>query len=104
MTGAIPMGDEMRIDRELVQVVFDTAINSMDFGSGFLDEAEVLALRGVAAALGVDPAVATPRQFACKMVHGGQHELRNLPRSTYCSRCGTYAERPASPDGGKADG
>jgi hypothetical protein len=93
------MGDTITVDRELVQVVFDTAINSMDFGSGFLDQAEVEALRGLAVVLGVDPATATPRQFTCAMVHGGEHQLNNLPTSTYCSRCGSYA-RPATPNGG----
>lgn len=88
--------DEMVIERNLVQVLFDTAINSMDFGSGFLDEEEVIALRAVAVALGVDPAIATPRQFACKMLHNNEHKLDSLPRSTYCSRCGGYATRPAS--------
>lgn len=59
------------IDTEVLQKVFDTAVHSMDFGSGFLDDDEVEALRACAVALGVDPAVATPRNFVCK--YGGTH-------------------------------
>lgn len=45
---------------EVLQIVFDTAINSMDFGSGFLDDEEVTALRDMAMRLGQDPLLATP--------------------------------------------
>lgn len=43
-----------------IRVVFDIAISSLDFGSGFLDNAEVRALRTLAVQLGVDPDEATP--------------------------------------------
>ena len=48
------------IARSTLQVVFDTAVGSMDFGSGFLDNEEVSALRACATALGVCPCKATP--------------------------------------------
>jgi hypothetical protein len=56
---------------EIWQAVFDVAVGSMDFGSGFLDDEEVEALRAAAGILGVDPDTATPRQFICK--YRGHH-------------------------------
>lgn len=60
------------VDRVLLQICFDVAVNSMDFGSGFLDDEEVLGLRAIAAYLGVDPMLATPDNFRCKYL--GKHE------------------------------
>jgi hypothetical protein len=57
------MTDNIEVPLEALQVVFDTAVGSMDFGSGFLDMPEVLALREVAKALGVPPILATPENF-----------------------------------------
>jgi hypothetical protein len=57
---------------ETLQKVFDAAIGSMDFTSGFLDDDEVSALREVGELLGVDPLVATPDNFKCK--YAGKHE------------------------------
>jgi len=66
------------ISDRLLRIVFDVAVGSMDFGSGFLDDEEVGALREVAVILGADPADATPRNFLCKFrqrhdVHIGLH-------------------------------
>jgi len=69
------------IDDRLLRIVFDVAVHSMDFGSGFLDDEEVAALREVAVVLGVDPAVATPRNFTCK--YRGHHAA-----GPYCPDCG----------------
>ena len=46
-----------------IRILFDVATNSLDFGSGFLDNEEVEALRRVAVYLGVDPKEATPDNF-----------------------------------------
>lgn len=51
------------VPKELLQITFDSAVHSMDFGSGFLDDEEVVALRAVAELLGVDPKHATPSNF-----------------------------------------
>jgi hypothetical protein len=56
---------------DIWRVVFDTAVHSMDFGSGFLDDAEVEALRAAARLLGVDPWLSTPERFRCK--YRGHH-------------------------------
>jgi hypothetical protein len=52
--------------REHIKVVFDTAVGSLDFGSGFLDDDEVKSLRWVAKWLGVEPIRATPANFVEK--------------------------------------
>lgn len=58
------MSDEMiTIPKLTAQILFDALANSMDFGSGFLDTEEVEALRGLAVAIGVDPATGTPLEF-----------------------------------------
>lgn len=85
------------IERGLLQILFDTAVNSMDFGSGFLDDEEVAALREVAVLLGVDPMVATPEMFQCK--YSGEH-IGRWDGSGICWRCRqSYGEqRPACPN------
>lgn len=55
-----------------LRALFDIAVSSMDFGSGFLDDEEVSHLRAVAVILGVDPMRGTPDNFKCK--YRGHHE------------------------------
>jgi hypothetical protein len=50
----------MDIDKVTLQGLFDIAVGSMDFGSGFLDIDDVKVLRKVAELLGVDPSEGTP--------------------------------------------
>lgn len=61
--------DEIKLPREAAQCVFDALCNSMDFGSGFLDTEDVDALRTLAEAIGVDPAVGTPDSFKSQYPH-----------------------------------
>ena len=63
------MSDDITMPKVLLQVLFDTAVGSMDFGSGFLDDEEVKALRQVAELLGVDPMAGTPYNYCKRMVH-----------------------------------
>ena len=72
------MGEDMivLVPRLVMQAVFDTAVNSMNFAAGFLDSEEVEALRKCAGLLGVDPAVGTPSNY------WDQYGLRG------CKRCG----------------
>jgi hypothetical protein len=60
------MAKVIKVEREVLQCVFDTAVSSLDFGSGFLDHKEVNALRTIAKLLGVDPEKATPYNFLCE--------------------------------------
>jgi hypothetical protein len=54
------------IDDQVLRALFDVAVSSMDFGSGFLDDEEVVSLRRAAEIIGVDPMAATPDNFKCK--------------------------------------
>lgn len=50
-------GDEaIAVPREVLQGIFDLAVNSLDFGSGFWDHEDEIIARTVAVLLGVDPA------------------------------------------------
>ena len=51
------------MEKEDLQKVFDTAVSSLDFSSGYLDHDEVISLRKIAKLLGVDPDLATPINF-----------------------------------------
>lgn len=74
------------IDKHALQVAFDVAVNSLDFGSGFLCDDEVTALRAVAVALDVNPMTATPREFKCR--YEKKHEPYAQANSKHlCSRC-----------------
>lgn len=80
--------DSLVIDRTLLQVVFDIVTGSMDFGSDFLDNEEVDAMRKVAELIGVDPMLGTPSTHKCRF--DGKHEFYKGPPSPnerYCQRC-----------------
>lgn len=85
----------MELERRLVEILLDTAVGSLNFGSGMLDDEEVSALREVARLLGVDPMEATPENFKCK--YRGEHRTRHREGSvitgfdrayTSCMDCG----------------
>lgn len=91
------MPEEIAVPKPVLQVVFDTAVQSMDFGSGMLDKEEVDALRACAVLLGVDPRLATPVNVVCQ--YERQHEWRyrdpwggavtgtKYPGDWQCARC-----------------
>lgn len=58
-----------------LRVLFDTAVGSMDFGSGFLDDAEVKVLRNFAEKIGLDPMQATPTNFRKRFFHKFKADL-----------------------------
>lgn len=68
-TGENATDEQITIPKLTAQILFDALVQSMDFGSGFLDTEEVEALRAMAVALGVDPAVATPAEFTGNYQH-----------------------------------
>jgi hypothetical protein len=79
------MTDAVQIDRTVLQIVFDVAVNSMDFGSGCLVDEDVEALRAVAVLLEVDPMLATPDNFKCK--YAGEHKLWGSELPKYANMC-----------------
>lgn len=69
---------------EDLQMLFDIAVGSMDFGSGFLDDEEVTVLRRVAKdKLGVDPMVGTPRNYASRYPHPFKEGWGNHCKTCY---------------------
>lgn len=55
-------GDETVVVRKAaLATLFDLAVNSLDFGSGFWETADAIVAREVAEVLGVCPMLATPR-------------------------------------------
>ncbi len=94
------------IPRWVLQAVFDVAVGSLDFGSGLLCDDDVLALRELAKALGVDPETASPSAFgggACFSKYAADRGLTQ-PRHSWvrhssngkyqCSTCKTWREMP----------
>jgi len=86
----------IQIEKALLQVAFDVAVNSMDFGSGFLCAEEVDALRAIAVLLGVDPMLGTPSNQRCRFT--GEHRYRitdytRVPPVKHCP-CGKYEPNP----------
>lgn len=76
-----------------LRATFDIAVGSMDFGSGFLDDAEVQTLRRVAVVIGVDPMEATPSMFASKYPHAFHpYTVKGGEKSERCSRCSRSAD------------
>lgn len=91
------------VPKSVLQAVLDSAVGSMDYGSGFLDEEEVSALRDVAVLLGVDPWTVTPSNVACAARFGVGHKMKKMAandwrRRSYpgaewvCSACGVTSE------------
>lgn len=56
----------VEIPRLLLQALVDMAVESMDWGSGFLDTEDVDHLRAAAGILGVNPRNVTPSDFRDK--------------------------------------
>jgi len=82
-----------------LRACLDIATQSMDFGSGFLCEEEVEALRKIATILGVDPLLATPANFTCK--YRGEHEWvwHTWNRGWWCRFCSHTDTTSPAPEG-----
>lgn len=57
------MTETTTLPTEDLRALFDLAVGSLNFTSGFWDSDEVEAARRCATALGIDPIHATPREF-----------------------------------------
>ncbi len=91
------MIDQVTIPREVAQAVFDIATGSLNFGSGFLDTEEVEALRALAVAIGVDPMVGTPYEFAVRTPHPYTPDANDTASRYGCRYCRRYlADHPAA--------
>lgn len=81
------------IGRLTLQTLFDVAVNSMDFGSGFLDAQEAACLRDVADMLGVDKKIATPDNLWMHFPHPWKPWPYTLPGSHIDTEVICYACR-----------
>ena len=88
-----------------LRAVLDVATMSPYFGSGFLDNEQVEALRKLAGIIGMDPLLATPSNCVCQ--YRGEHQWRTSPADRwgperrYCAICRHTAtdEGDDEPDG-----
>lgn len=98
-----------KIRHDLLQKLFDVAVESLDFGSCHLDDEEVEALRACAVVLGLDPMVGTPSSHQCKYLGGHTPDGKAQPfRTRYegnlltwqtCARCHRPVEVGRKPIG-----
>lgn len=73
--------DGVAVPRKVLQDLFDIVLNSMDFGSGFLEGEQQDAVRAVAVILGVDPTIATQHKDRCAF--RGSHAWGPWRAATY---------------------
>ena len=90
----------MSVNRETEQIIFDIAVNSLDWGSGFLDDEQVEALRRYAEHLGADVWKATPINHRPKYCPGHEWVQPWTPRneSWLCRHCGRYQDEDRAVD------
>lgn len=87
------MNDGVMVSRDVLQALLDIVVGGMDYGSGFLDDEQVEALRAAAEAAGVPVQNVTPRNHLCK--YRRTHRVQTLtPRDAYCVDC---YYRPSTP-------
>lgn len=96
MTTVTPV---VQVPTEDLKALFDIAVGSLNFSSGFLDSEEVEVLRRTAVLIGVDPMVGTPKEFALRMPHPFASEdpgtLERYPNLRDCCRYCDRREREA---------
>jgi hypothetical protein len=99
------MNELTEISTEDLRALFDVAVGSMNFASGFLDTDEVNMLRRVAGLIGVDPMEATPHEFRQQYPHAFK-ESRSLFASErlMCGWCNRESYNPLHADGANEAG
>lgn len=86
MTTVVPI---VAMRRDHAQIIFDRLVGSLDFGSGFLYDEDVEALRALAVLLGVDPMTATPSGYQSQYAHHFSADVEHGPKhdSATCRDC-----------------
>lgn len=79
------MPEMITLPKEQLQAIFDLAVNSMDFGSGFWGDDEVRAGRAIAVVLGVNPMAATPSTYSKRMAHVFEPAKHHTAWCHYCN-------------------
>jgi hypothetical protein len=75
----------LMVARKDLQAIFDIAVQGEGMFSGWWGTEEVVAARKIAVLLGVDPIIATPRNFARNYPHSFK-----ATRAGHCEHCGLY--------------
>lgn len=70
------VADLIPVERETLRAIFDLAVNSLNFGSGFWDSEETNAARAIAGLIGVDPMEATPPDLRKHYAHAWKAQER----------------------------
>lgn len=76
----------MEVPAELLRNLFDLAVGSMDFGSGFFSTEDTHTTRTVAVMLGLDPMVGTPINHAKDYAHPFKERFPGRP-DLGCEHC-----------------
>jgi len=94
------MAETTEINTDDLRALFDLAVNSMDFGSGFWEHDDTEVARRVAVVLGVDPMVATPHDARRHYPHlFVAQKAWNGVVTDFCSHCGRRAVEHVWPEG-----
>ena len=83
--------DPVTLTVEQVRAVLDLITGTLDYGSGFLCDEDVVLVRSVAAAIGVDPNNVTPYNYVCK--YNNDAKPHRLTTRSYGNLGGPGGER-----------
>lgn len=85
MTTVVPV---VTMRRDHAQIIFDALVGSLNFGSGFLCDDDVEALRALAVLIGVNPAEGTPSEYQSQYAHhfSGEHGSKHDPATCWDCR------------------
>lgn len=76
-----------QVPTEDLRALFDVAVGSLNFTSGFLDTEEVETLRRIAVLIGADPMEGTPNNFASQYPHPFTERIKTWPPSPWADYC-----------------
>lgn len=77
----------LTLDKEDLQAIFDLAVEGEGMMSGWWGQEEVDAARKIAVVLGVNPMIATPREFADRTRHDYDPTPYGKHGGTKCKWC-----------------
>lgn len=77
---------------ELLRNLFDLAVGSMDFGSGFFSTEDTHTTRTVAVLLGLDPMTGTPHNHARDYAHAYKPRRPSMETPPPCEHCDQFPE------------
>jgi len=91
-----PMPETVTIQLEDLRAIFDLAVNSLNFNSGFWTTEDVEIARRIAVIIGVDPMKGTPFLFASQYPHEWKSLRPDKPESYTPEFSCLYCGKPMS--------